>query len=155
MIYPGVVIKYILKECVFYAFGWNVLHITVKCICCNALFKANVYSLIFHLNNLFTGVRGIKVSYSSFIAISLLCLLVFAFSIFKYPYIRCINIYRCILLLGWPLYHYVMASSLIVACVLKGVLCFYLSFSVFALCCLFLFYYFFFHCCSTKYLLKH
>lgn len=104
------------------AFDRNALYISIKSIWSKVLFKANIFLLIFHPNDLAIDINGVLKSPTILVLLSFslyrsanICF------IFKCSYVGCISIYEYdILLLDWPLYYHIMPFfCLITVCVGK------------------------------------
>lgn len=114
--------KYILfsSGMFIYIYTYMYTHISSKPICSNVSFKANVFRLIFYMDDLY-DVRGLLKS--SIVIVD------FSFYVHSYvPYMRVcsyvgqIYIYKYYIFLAWSLDHYEVSFSVITVYILKPIL---------------------------------
>ena len=94
-----------------FAFGWNVLKISMKSISSNVSFKTCISLLISCFDDLSIGVSGVLKSptITVLVSISLIMSVSVFFYILRCSYVGCIDIYNCyVFLLDLSLDHYVV-----------------------------------------------
>ena len=99
-----------LEKKVYFAFGWNVLKISMRSTSPTVAFKTCVSLLILCFANLSTGVEcGVKVFYCYCVTVNF-SFYVFTVCLMYWSALRCIDIYNCcVFLLDWSVGHHIVS----------------------------------------------
>ena len=83
------------RKCIFAAFWWNVLKLSVMSIWSIVSFKACVSLFIFFLGDLSIGVSGVLKSPTIIVLLSISPFMAVCICLMYCSYVVCINIYNC------------------------------------------------------------